>query len=169
MALTAKQAWILANNYTDQSIEGTSGVLAGKNCTIQSVEDIENDDGLKGHRITFAWHDNDGDTVRTEYIDVYNGETGPEGPQGEQGDPPEITVKEDTTSSYILHVKSGDTEFDTPNLMGSGGGTNNYNNLSNKPSIEGRILRGALTLEDIGDVPISQQAIVAAVKLAFGN
>ena len=30
-----------SKKYTDESIQGTSGVLKGKNCTIKSIEKIE--------------------------------------------------------------------------------------------------------------------------------
>ena len=56
-----------AKKYTDSSIAGIDGVLAGKNCKIQSVEDITN-----GHRITFSWND-DEDVARTVSIDVMDG------------------------------------------------------------------------------------------------
>lgn len=116
--------YILAKKYTDRSIEGTSGVLAGKNCQIRSVEYIE-EEGRKGRRITFAWY-KDGETVaRTDFIIVWDGEKGDQGDSGEKGDPgdtPEITVVEQSATSYKLNIKVGDTEFQTPNLKGSGGG-----------------------------------------------
>lgn len=43
----------------------------------------------------------------------------------EKGDPgysPKITVKTDTTTEYVLHVKTADDEYDTPNLKGGGSG-----------------------------------------------
>ncbi len=159
MSLTAKQAFILARKYTDESISGISGALAGKNCTVKSVEDIEG-----GIKVTLAWYDDGQSTERTTFFTIMDGEEGPQGPA------PEITVKEDTATSYILHIKSGSLEFDTPNLIGSGGtGTDDYTKLRNKPSIGGQTLDGNLELEDIGDVPIDDDTIVNAVNLAFGN
>ena len=50
---------------------------------------------------------------------------------------------------------------------GGGGGTDDYNNLSNKPKIEGKVLKGDMSLEDIGDIPIAEEDIVQAVHSAF--
>ena len=48
-----------------------------------------------------------------------------------------------------------------------GGGTSDYNQLDNKPSIEGYTLSGDMTLEDIGDIPITDEVIISAVDNAF--
>ena len=56
-----------AKKYTDNSIAGIDGSLAGKNCKVQSVEDITG-----GHRITLSWND-DGDVARTYSFDVMDG------------------------------------------------------------------------------------------------
>ena len=48
-----------------------------------------------------------------------------------------------------------------------GGGTNDYNQLSNLPSIEGNTLKGNMSLEDIGDTPIPTETIQDAVTAAF--
>ena len=56
-----------SRRYTDSSIAGIDGVLAGKNCKIQSVEDITN-----GHRLTFSWNDDEG-VARTSTVDVMDG------------------------------------------------------------------------------------------------
>lgn len=59
----------LAKNYVKQTAEGM-GAVKGKNCTIQSVDEIEG-----GKRITFAWTKNDG-TRATTTLDVMDGEQG---------------------------------------------------------------------------------------------
>lgn len=109
----------LARKYTDVSIEGTGGVIAGKNCQVASIEEIEG-----GHKITLSWY-KDGETVaRVESFDVMDGEEGPQGPQGEKGEEgfsPEVTIAEQSADTYILHIKTEDEEFDTPNLKGMGG------------------------------------------------
>lgn len=120
MSFTPKQAYALSKGYTDQSIEGTSGVLAGKNCQITSIEEIEG-----GHKITFTWYKDGESIAHTDTITVMDGEKGEQGEQGEQGEPgvsPEITVEESTASSYKLRIKTDDDEFVTPNLKGSGSG-----------------------------------------------
>ena len=52
---------------------------------------------------------------------------------------------------------------------GGGGGTKDYEQLLNKPQIEGNTLQGNMSLSDIGDTPISDADIIAAVNAAFGN
>lgn len=68
-----------AKNYTDDTVEGM-GIQKGKNCQIQNIEDITG-----GHRITFAWYDED-QVLQTDTVDIMNGPEGPEGPQGPQGE-----------------------------------------------------------------------------------
>lgn len=52
--------YVLSQDYTDESIKGTSGVLAGKNCTIESSI---YEDGV--NTIVFKWTADDGTTRRT--------------------------------------------------------------------------------------------------------
>lgn len=49
-----------SKKYTDTSIEGTTGVIAGKNCTIESVV---KEDGV--NTVTFKWTADNGDVRRT--------------------------------------------------------------------------------------------------------
>ena len=66
------------------------------------------------------------------------GENGQDGADGEDGFSPQITVKESTSETYKLHIKTADDEYDTPNLKGGGsGGTSDYADLDNKPKING--------------------------------
>ena len=44
------------------------------------------------------------------------GEQGIQGPKGEDGETPDVTVAEDTSLSYRLHVQTGEHELTTPNL-----------------------------------------------------
>lgn len=74
-------AFSLAKSYTDNSIAGTEGVIAGKNCTIKSI--VKNGDT---NTITFEWTADDG-TTRTETMSIKDGATGPRGPKGDKGDP----------------------------------------------------------------------------------
>ena len=55
--------------------------------------------------------------------------------------------------------------YDFTMTGGGGGGTYNYNDLSNKPSIENVTLSGALSLSDIGGVASSDLATVATSGL----
>lgn len=93
------------------------------------------------------------DEIRTvENTPHYYYHDGPETIKGTDGFSPLIEVKEDTDNSYILKITDKIGSFDTPNLKGSGGGsggTLNYNDLYNKPSINGIDLEGALNTEDL--------------------
>lgn len=79
-------SYILAKKYTDKSILGISGVLSGKNCTIQSINKV---DGLT--TVTFKWTADDG-TVRTSSMQVKDGET------------PTITVTPTATGNVVRFV-----------------------------------------------------------------
>lgn len=68
-----KKVYATSKKYTDDSIEGTAGVIAGKNCTIDSITDITG-----GHRVTFKWTADNGD-VRTATMDVMDGDKGDTG------------------------------------------------------------------------------------------
>lgn len=67
----AEEAYVLARNkankYTDESIQGISGVLAGKNCTIKSSE---HKDGVT--TIVFQWVADNGN-IRETTIQVFDG------------------------------------------------------------------------------------------------
>lgn len=64
------QIYAMSAKYTDSSIQGTSGVLAGKNCQITSISPIEG-----GNRVTFSWFD-DNQVARSDSMDVMNGTGG---------------------------------------------------------------------------------------------
>ena len=144
-----------SKSYTKETVEG-AGAVAGVPCQIQSITDIEG-----GHRVTFLWEDNDGNE-HTSTMDVMTGDQGPKGEQGEQGEPgldgfsPTITVKKSTQSQYILTITDANGSYDTPNLKGSGGGgggTYDYNDLENQPMINGVVLIGDKSSEDLGIAP----------------
>lgn len=71
---------------------------------------------------------------------------------GKDGFSPEITVSEDTSKRYVLNIKTKDSDFLTPNLKGgeAGGGTSNFDDLDNKPQINGNTLQGNKTSEELG-------------------
>ena len=103
-----------AKKYTDDSIEGTSGVLKGKNCTIKSIEKI---DGV--NTVTFQWTADDG-SVKTSTMQVSDGIDG---------------VGTDGKSAYQVWLDLGNTgtEEDFLNsLKGENGdrGANGYDGIS---------------------------------------
>ena len=115
MALDAKKIYALSKSYTDESVEG-AGAIKGKNCQIQAIDDIEG-----GHRITFAWYNED-DIIKTDTLDVMNGERGEKGDPGEKGEPGEqgvgIADIRKTSSvglvdTYIITMTDGETYFFT--------------------------------------------------------
>ena len=59
--MTSKQAYVLNKGYTDNSIKGISGALAGKNATIKSHT---YKDGV--NTIIFGWTADDGTTRETK-------------------------------------------------------------------------------------------------------
>ena len=144
-----------SKSYTKETVEG-AGAVAGVPCQIQSITDIEG-----GHRITFLWEDNEG-VEHTSFMDVKDGEKGDQGDKGDtgdQGDPghdgfsPRISVKKSTEHQYILTITDAYGSYDTPNLKGSGGGgggTFDYDELDNKPTINGVELVGNKTTEELG-------------------
>lgn len=67
MGLSGIKAYALSRKYTDKSILGITGALAGKNCTIESAT---KSDGLT--TIVFKWTADDG-TVRRTTIEVEDG------------------------------------------------------------------------------------------------
>lgn len=85
------------------------------------------------------------------------GEQGTAGINGEDGFSPTIIEKTNTDTEYVLTVTNKDGSYDTPNLKGQDGvggsgegGTTNYNQLTNRPSINNVTLSGNKTLDDLG-------------------
>jgi len=85
------------------------------------------------------------------------GIAGTNGTDGEAGFSPTIIEKTNTDTEYVLTITNKTGIFDTPNLKGQDGisgsgegGTTNYNELINKPSINNIELSGNKTLEDLG-------------------
>lgn len=119
-------AYALSHNYTDETVIG-GGAIKGAPCQIDRIEDIEG-----GHRVHFKWVLNDG-SERTTYMDVMNGEKGEQGDPGAQGLPgkdgfaPQVTVKQSTDTDYVLNIEDVDSDYDTPNLKGTGVITATYN------------------------------------------
>lgn len=74
-----------------------------------------------GHKVTVT--DASGDHE-------FNVMDGTPGEDGDDGFSPVITVATSTENTYILHIKTADDEFDTPNLKGSGtGGASSMSDL----------------------------------------
>lgn len=121
-------------NYINQTLVGM-GALKGASAQLSNVYDPT----AGTNTMTWKWEDNEGEEHTTTVV-VYDGAPGAPGTPGEPGDDgfsPKITVKTDTSNTYILTIQTADGSFDTPNLKGSGGGG------------------GSSTLADLTDVAIA--------------
>ena len=103
-------AYSVAKKYTDDSIAGTSGVLAGKPCKVANVSEITG-----GKRITLAWTD-DGGTSRTTPVDLENGAQGVKGDKGDTGNTGARGEQGEAATISIGTVQSGVS----PNVTNSG-------------------------------------------------
>ena len=75
----------------------------------------------------------------------------------------DIDIEINTDSSIDTDVQTSDGEIDT-DIEISTGGTNDYNDLVNKPSIEGVELIGDKTLEELGVEALTPQEIDAIIN-----
>ena len=127
---------VLSKKYTDESIKGITGALAGKNCTIKSATKA---DGVT--TVVFAWTADDG-TEKTTTIKVNDGAKGDKGEKGNKGDKltfndltdeekeslkgadgvsPIITENVNNTDNiYRLDIITDTGTIITPNLKGGG-------------------------------------------------
>ena len=129
------EAVAVAKKYTDNSIKGISGTLAGKNCTIKSIQKV---DGVS--TITFEWTADDG-TVKTSTMNVMDGAKGDIGIGIDN-----VTIN---TNSHLIVTLSDGSTIDAGLIQG-GSGTDDYEDLINRPKIEGVDLIGNKTFEDLG-------------------
>lgn len=120
---------VLSKKYTDESLKGITGTLAGKNCTIKSATKV---DGVT--TVVFAWTADDG-TEKTTTIQVNDGVG-------------IANIEFDANSHLIVTLTDGST-IDAGLIQG-GGGTDDYEDLINRPKIEGIDLIGNKTFEDLG-------------------
>jgi len=74
------ESLVLAQKYTDKSIEGISGALAGKNATIKSTAEVD-----EGIEVIFTCVADNGSSVDTTIV-VPKGPKGDKGENGDKGD-----------------------------------------------------------------------------------
>lgn len=132
---------VLSKKYTDESLKGITGALAGKNCTIKSATKA---DGVT--TVVFAWTADDG-TEKTTTIQVNDGAKGEIGDKGDIGIGIDNVII-NANSRLIVTLSDGST-IDAGLIQG-GSGTNDYEDLINRPKIEGVDLIGNKTFEDLG-------------------
>ena len=75
----------------------------------------------------------------------------------------DINIEINTDSSIDTDIQTSDGEIDT-DIEISTGETNDYNDLINKPSIEGVELVGDKTLEELGVEALTPQEIDALLR-----
>ena len=79
----------------------------------------------------------------------------------------DIDIEINTDSSIDTDIQTSDGEIDT-DIEISTGGTNDYNDLINKPSIEGVELVGDKSLEELGVEALTPQEIDAIINSQRG-
>ena len=79
----------------------------------------------------------------------------------------DIDIEINTDSSIDTDIQTSDGEIDT-DIEISTSGTNDYNDLINKPSIEGVELVGDKTLEELGVEALTPQEIDAIINSQRG-
>lgn len=94
----------LLKTYVVKSLVGM-GALKGANCRIKSITKVN---GIS--TLTFIWTDTDGNDQESVMLVA-------------DGISPSITVKTSTDDTYILTITDENGSFDTPNLKGSGSGS----------------------------------------------
>lgn len=145
--MIAEEAYALSKSFTNNSIKGITGALAGKNCTIKSTTKA---DGVT--TVTFAWTADDG-TEKTTSIQVNDGAKGEIGDKGDKGnngnDGVSVVNVEVNANSHLIVTLSDGSTIDAGVIQG-GGGTDDYEDLINKPKIEGVDLIGNKTFENLG-------------------
>lgn len=133
-AISGEEAIAIANQYTEESLAG-AGAVAGVPCQIQSITDITG-----GHRVTFLWIDNNGDS-HTSSMDVLNGVNGQDGRDGADGKGIKaVTINEE---DHLIITYSDDTTSDAGKIEIQ----------SAVDSVNGKT--GAVTLDasDVGALP----------------
>ena len=135
---------VLSKKYTDESLKGITGTLAGKNCTIKSATKA---DGVT--TVIFAWTADDG-TEKTTSIQVNDGAKGEIGDKGDKGNNGVSVANVEVNANRHLIVTLSDGSTIDAGLIQGGGGTDDYEDLTNKPKIEGTELIGNKTFEDLG-------------------
>ena len=146
--MTTKQVYALCKEYTDKSIAG-AGAIKGKNCEIQKMESIQG-----GNRIWFAWYNGE-DVLMTDTLDVMDGEKGDKGDKGDTGSQGtqgvgivsiEKTATQGMVDTYTITLSDGSTyDFTVTNAI-----SGNYNDLDNKPKINGITIEGNITSQELG-------------------
>lgn len=139
MALRAEEVLAIANQYTDESVEG-GGAIKGKNCTIDSIEPISG-----GQRVTFKWTLDDG-TEQTTTMDVMNGQDG----KGIKS----VAINEE---SHLIITYTDDTTYDAGQIQVTAA----------VDSVNGKTGEVTLDASDVGAYSTSEVDTALADKLGY--
>lgn len=107
-------SYALSKKYTDDSMEG-GGAVKGKNCTIDSITEIEG-----GHRVTFKWTLDNGE-VRTGTMDVADGVDGATGAKGDKGDKGDQGPKGEAGANGVPGIQGPKGDKGDPGVAGAQG------------------------------------------------
>lgn len=99
------------------------------------------------------------------------GDTGATGPKGDKGDTGNVGADAKINGVNTLNIEAGDNitldqQGDTLTINSTGGGgsgTSNYNDLTNKPSINNITLSENKTLSDLGIQPVGNYALKSEI------
>lgn len=116
--MLADEVYGALRNYVNQTLVGM-GALKGASAQLSNSYDPS----TGTNTMTWTWEDNLG-IPHTTTVEVHDG------PKGDDGIDPRITVKTDTSSTYILTIQTADGSFDTPNLKGPAGDVADLEDLS---------------------------------------
>lgn len=165
------QAFILSNKYTDESFDGYSQTIKGISPTVTvtkngSVNDIDfkyvGSSGQEYHEHAYV---NDGEIgpigpVGETGPSGQNGQDGKDGIDGKDGFSPIATVEEESDGAKITITDSTGTTSAFVPSGGGGGGTSDYNELENLPTINGKEVKNEIA-EDIAAIvePLSNNDV----------
>ncbi len=136
-----------AKSYTDSVINGLS-ILVGKNCEISNIEVLPN-----GNKITFTWWDSN-NVQQSNDITVLNGEQGIQGVS--------ITNVEINEENHLILTLSDSTIIDAGEIVND---VTNYEDLDNKPKINGIELIGNKSTSDLGiEIPTVTNDLTSVLK-----
>lgn len=121
--LNGQQALAISRKYTDQSIEGISGVLAGKNCTIESQT---HENGR--NTVVFKWTADNGDIRHTTLV-ILDGTPIYEWQSGDHYDYSDLCIY--ASCLYRCITPNDDIEFDSTKWNEIGSPDGNYDIVQN--------------------------------------
>lgn len=146
-----------SREYIDAALKG--GALAGKNVIVKSIEPIEG-----GNKITFGYTLDDG----TEMEQSFNVMDGVDGQDGTTYKPEigTVTIGQSAAAGIDIDEDNKVAKFNFTLPSSSATMSGSYNDLSDKPKINGIELVGDISLEELGVV--SADVTIAGIPIGDG-